>query len=235
VCIQVLDLEDEAVHTQSGNIHNHVITSGAFPETTLASDVSTRRRGVGRWALDLLGAASGDLCGKHRRSEECDDDRHAHRVLATLERNPQILTQLLSTVDTVVGTAGRVGETLVQPGGALPRAVGVLGEAVGEVTRVDGLLFQLVDGAGRTVHRTVDQTGGLRERTLDPGGAVVSERNLGDLLDQAGLRLLQETRDETGRVVRRVQDAAGAVVDLTLEQGRVVAARVVREASPASR
>jgi hypothetical protein len=45
--------------------------------------------------------------------------RIVDRVLATLERNPQLFTQLLSTVDNTVNTVGGVANTALQPGGVV--------------------------------------------------------------------------------------------------------------------
>lgn len=45
--------------------------------------------------------------------------RIVNRVLQTLENNPQVLTQVLSTVDTAVNTVGGVANTALQPGGVV--------------------------------------------------------------------------------------------------------------------
>lgn len=49
--------------------------------------------------------------------------RIVDRVLATLERNPQLFTQLLSTVDNTVNTVGGVANTALQPGGVVGQIV----------------------------------------------------------------------------------------------------------------
>ena len=54
--------------------------------------------------------------------------RIVDRVITTLDRNPRLLTQLLTTVDSVVGTVGGVANTALQPGGVVSQTVGTVGQ-----------------------------------------------------------------------------------------------------------
>ena len=56
------------------------------------------------------------------------------RTLTTIDRNPQILTRLLDSVDKTVGTVGGVANNAIRPGG-------------------------VVDASGNTVERTLDASG----------------------------------------------------------------------------
>lgn len=158
--------------------------------------------------------------------------RIVSRVVRTIDNNPQILTQLLTTVDTVVGTVGAVGNTLVQPGGVATQAVGAVGQTLQNVAQPGGLLSQTVNTLGQTVQRTVSGTGQILERTLDQAGNVVSSRAAGDLLSLQNLRVLRETSGAAGQVVRQVQDQAGAVIEYTVGPGGAVTnARVIQQAT----
>jgi len=131
-----------------------------------------------------------------------------NRVLATLDKNPNIVSGLLLTVDSAVGVVGSVGQNLLQPG---------------------GLLSQTVNTLGQTVNRTVDVTGRIVERTLDTAGRVVGENVVGNV---TSLSVLRETAGAAGGVVRQVRDASGALIEFTLDAaGKVTNARVLQPAS----
>ncbi|HEU4451601.1 MAG TPA: hypothetical protein VFR81_01035, partial [Longimicrobium sp.] len=98
------------------------------------------------------------------------------RTLATIDRNPEILTRLLQSVDNTVNTVGGVANQALQPGGVVDRTVGVVGQTLNNVTAPGGLLTQTVNTLGQTVQTTLDQTGNLVERTLDTTGNVVNSR-----------------------------------------------------------
>lgn len=130
------------------------------------------------------------------------------RTLTTIDRNPEILTRLLQSVDNTVGTVGNVAQTALQPG---------------------GLLSQTVNTLGQTVQRTVDATGNIVEKTLDTTGRVVNSSTVGNV---SSLRVLSENRNSTGQIVRRVQDTAGAVIEVTLDAaGKVIGSKVLSQGS----
>lgn len=135
------------------------------------------------------------------------------RTLTTIDRNPQILERLLTSVDNAVGTVGSVANTALQPG---------------------GVLSQTVNALGQTVQRTLDTTGNIVERTLDTTGKVVNSRTVGSVLDTAatGLRVVNETTNSAGQTVRRLQDSTGGVIEVTLDQaGKIVNSRIVQGAT----
>ena len=156
--------------------------------------------------------------------------RIVDRVLTTLDANPQILTQLMSTVDQTVNTVGGVANTVLQPGGVAENAVGAVGQTLNNVTRPGGLLSQTVNTLGQTVQVTLGTAGSLVERTLDTAGTVVNTRNLGQI---TSLPLVRETRNTTGQTVRQVRHVSGALLEYTLDTtGRVVSSRVLQAAAP---
>ena len=134
--------------------------------------------------------------------------RIVNRVLTTVDRNPEIITGLLTTVDTVLGTVSTVGQSLLQPG---------------------GLLSQTVNTLGQTVVRTLDTTGRIVERTVDATGRMVGENVVGNV---SSLQVVSEARNAAGQVVRQVRDTTGALIEVTLDTaGRVINSRVVQAAA----
>jgi hypothetical protein len=127
------------------------------------------------------------------------------RTLTTIDRNPEILTRLLQSVDNTVGTVGGVAQTALQPGGVLSQTINTLGQ---------------------TVQRTVDTAGNIVEKTLDTTGKVVNSSTVGNV---SSLKVLSETRNG-GQTVRRVQDTAGGVIELTLDTaGKVINSKVLSQ------
>lgn len=127
------------------------------------------------------------------------------RTLTTIDRNPQILTRLLQTVDTTVGTVGgvannairpggvvdrtvgtvgNVANSAIQPGGVVDRTVGTVGGVAGEALKPGSVLSSTVNSLGQTVQRVVDEAGNVVERTLDASGKVLSSR----IVQRAGSR-----------------------------------------------
>ncbi len=147
------------------------------------------------------------------------------RVVQTLDRNPELVTSLLSTVDTTLQTVGGVANTALRPGGVASQAVGVVGSTLNNLTQPGGVLTQTVNTLGQTVQTTLGTTGTLVTRTLDTAGRVVNEQTIGSL---TRLPALQQTTDAAGRIVRQVRTPAGQVVEYVTERsGRLLGARVL--------
>jgi methyl-accepting chemotaxis protein len=135
------------------------------------------------------------------------------RTLTTIDKNPQILERLLTSVDNTVSTVGSVANSALQPGGVLSQTVNTLGQ---------------------TVQRTLDTTGNLVEKTLDTTGKIVNQRTIGSVLDTAatGLRVVNETTNNAGQTVRRLQDSTGGIIEVTLDSaGKIVNSRIVQGAT----
>lgn len=154
------------------------------------------------------------------------------RTLTTIDRNPQILTRLLESVDNTVGTVGGVANTALQPGGVVDRTVGTVGQTLDNVTRPGGLLSQTVNTLGQTVQTTLDASGGLVERTLNTAGQVVNTRTLGSI---TALPLVRETTNAAGQTVRQVRHPSGSLIEYVVGQGgRVLNARVLQGGAQAN-
>jgi hypothetical protein len=100
------------------------------------------------------------------------------RTLQTLDNNPQLVTQLLSTVDNTVNTVGGVANNTVGTVG------GIAGTALRNGQLLDlaasGLtaVSQTVNGTGQTVRRVRDRAGQLLEVVTDTAGRIVSSRRV---------------------------------------------------------
>jgi hypothetical protein len=149
-------------------------------------------------------------------------------VLTFIDNNPEVVSQLVGTVQHTVRTVGGVANTALQPGGVVGQTLGVVGQTLGNLTQPGGVLTETVNALGQTVQTTLETGGGLVERTLDTAGAVVGSRPVGNLLQ---LPLVQETTRAGGESVRQVRDTAGNLIEYTVDSaGRVLNARVLQSA-----
>jgi hypothetical protein len=100
------------------------------------------------------------------------------RTLQTLDNNPQIITQLLSTVDNTVNTVGGVANNTVNTvggvAGTLLRNGQILDLAGSGLTEVSNTL----NNAGQTVRRVTDRNGQLLEVVTDAANRIVSSRRV---------------------------------------------------------
>jgi YD repeat-containing protein len=100
------------------------------------------------------------------------------RTLQTLDNNPQLITQLLSTVDNTVNTVGGVANNTVGTVGGIAgtalRTGQVLDLARSGLTSVS----QTVNTAGQTVRTVRDASGQLLEVVTDAAGRIVSSRRV---------------------------------------------------------
>ena len=155
--------------------------------------------------------------------------RIVNRVVQTLDRNPELVTSLLSAVDSTVGTVGGVANTALQPGGVVSQTVGTVGQTLGNLTQPGGVLTQTVNTLGQTVQTTLGTAGQLVSRTLDSTGRVVGQQTLGTL---TRLPVLRQTAGTAGQVVRQVQGPGGQVIEYVTDRaGRILGARTVQGAA----
>lgn len=121
-----------------------------------------------------------------------DLDNVVHIVdntLTFIDNNPQIISQLGSTLQNTVGAVGGLVRGLV--------------------------LSTTKDALGRTVERLVDQaSGAIVERTLSAAGQAISDKAVGSVLN---LPVVRETTNAAGHLVRQVRDA-GKIIEYTLDK-----------------
>ena len=100
------------------------------------------------------------------------------RTLQTLDNNPQIVTQLLSTVDNTVNTVGGVANNTVGAVGGIATSLLRNGQVL-DLART-GLteVSRTVNTAGQTVRRVTDRSGNLLEVVTDTANRIVSSRQV---------------------------------------------------------
>jgi hypothetical protein len=148
------------------------------------------------------------------------------RTLTFLDNSPQIVTQLMGTVQGALGTVGSTAHQLLRPGGPVTNLVDAVGKTLDEVTRPGGVLSQVVSQTGETLVRALGAGGSIIEHTVDTAGKVTGSREVGSVLD---LGSVSETRNATGQLVRQVRDTSGALIELILDTaGSVTSARVLQ-------
>jgi hypothetical protein len=146
-------------------------------------------------------------------------------VLTFIDNNPEVVTQLVGTVQNTVRTVGGVANTALQPGGVVGQTLEVAGQTLGNLTQPGGVLTQTVNTLGQTVQTTLGSSGDLLQQTLDTAGNVVGSQTLGNLLR---LPVLQETTNAAGQMVRQVRDTAGNLIEYTVgSAGELLNARLL--------
>lgn len=111
------------------------------------------------------------------------------RTLQTLDNNPQLVTQLLSTVDNTVNTVGGVANNaLPVVGGVANNAVNTVGSVANNALRNGSVLnlagaglrevSRTVNSAGQTVRQVTDGSGRTLEVVTDAANRIVSSRNI---------------------------------------------------------
>ena len=123
------------------------------------------------------------------------------QTLTFIDKHPEIIQQLGSTLQNTVGSVGGLVNKLV----------------LGTVT----------NAAGQAVQRVVDQaTGRILEQTLSAAGKVVAEKAVGNL---TSLPVLKTATDAAGNVVKQVRDSSGSIVEYTLSKaGKFLTSRIVQ-------
>ena len=100
------------------------------------------------------------------------------RTLQTLDNNPQIVSQLLSTVDNTVGTVGGVANNAVGTVGGIASSALRTGQVLDLARSGLSAVSQTVNGTGQTVRTVRDRGGQLLEVVTDTAGRIVSSRRV---------------------------------------------------------
>lgn len=218
VVVEVPELTVDSIHLLVDNLRAHLSVDANVANLVLVqagADV-----GIQRVELDIAGVvAEAYLYVDLDNVAEIID-----RALTTLDNNPEILQELVATVDTAVGVVGQVGQAALQPGGVVDQAAGAVGRTLENLTAPNGVLSETLNQAGQTVQTVVTTAGSLVENTLDTAGNVVSSRTLASL---TSLPLVRETTNTAGQAVRTVRDSTGRLIEYTLDRaGKVTNVRL---------
>jgi hypothetical protein len=123
------------------------------------------------------------------------------QTLTFIDKHPEVIQQLGSTLQNTVGSVGGLVNKLV----------------LGTVT----------NAAGQAVQRVVDQaTGQILEQTLSTAGSVIAQKAVGSL---TSLPVIKTATDAAGNVVKQVRDTSGSIVEYTLSKaGKYLSSRIVQ-------
>ena len=100
------------------------------------------------------------------------------RTLQTLDNNPQLVTQLLSTVDNTVNTVGGVANNTVGTVGSIAGTALRNGQILNLVASGLTQVSQTVNASGQTVRQVRDGAGQLLEVVTDSANRIVSSRRV---------------------------------------------------------
>ena len=172
VLLDVPDLSVEQITLEVDNLQVHIALDARLAnllKLTAGADAS-----IDKVKLDIKGVhAQATLIVR------LDNVRAIiERTLQTLDNNPQILTQLLSTVDNTVNTVGGVANNTVGVVGNLTQGI-LRSGALLDLTRGGlSVVNQTLNTAGQTVRRLRASDGALYEVVTDTANRILSSRKL---------------------------------------------------------
>src|SRR5215210_7008348 len=123
------------------------------------------------------------------------------RALEAINRNPQILSEVVQDVDSAAGGAGR----------GVEQEVGQVREATPQTGDVD----RTPHATNQTARRAGDEPGNVTEPALNESEETEDEEATGAL---SGAQIEEEYVDERGRIVGRARDESGNVVEGVLDE-----------------
>lgn len=95
------------------------------------------------------------------------------RALTTIDRNPQIIDSLFSTLDNTVNTVGKVADTALQPGGVVSEAVQTVGSVANTALQPGGVVSEAVQTVGSVANNAL-QPGGVVSQAVNTVGQVAN-------------------------------------------------------------
>jgi hypothetical protein len=173
VVLDVPDLSVEQITLEVDNLQVHIALDARLAnllKLTAGADAS-----IDKVKLDIKGVqATATLVVR------LDNVRAIiERTLQTLDNNPQLITQLLSTVDNTVNTVGGVANNTVGTVGGIAGTALRNGQLLNLAASGLTAVSQTVNGAGQTVRTVRDRAGQLLEVVTDSAGRIVSSRRVG--------------------------------------------------------
>jgi hypothetical protein len=137
------------------------------------------------------------------------------RTLETIDRNPELLANLLKPVGEAVGAIGRTVEQTVPP----------LGQAVGST--VEKTVPQVGKAVGDTVEKTVPQVGKAVGDTVEKAAPQVGKA-VGDTVEKT----VPQVGQAVGSTVEKTGQAVGGTVEKAVPQVEKAVGGTVEKAAP---
>jgi hypothetical protein len=231
VVLDVPNVSVDEITLEVNNIHAHVSLDAKVAK--LVSLNVGADAGIDRVYLGIRGVQA----EAYLKVDLDNVTKIVDRVLTTIDRNPEIISGLLQTLETTVTTVGSVANTALQPGGVVSQVVETVGDVANTALQPGGVVSQVVQTVGDVantalqpggvVSQVVETVGDVAQTTLQPGG-VASQlvgavggtlQNLtaeGGLLSAQGINALGQTIartvDGTGRILERTLDQTGNLI-----------------------
>jgi hypothetical protein len=172
VLLDVPNLSVESITLEVDNLQAHIALDARLAnllKLTAGADVS-----IDKVKLDIKGVqATATLVVRLENVRAIIE-----RTLQTLDNNPQLVTQLLSTVDHTVNTVGGVANNAVGTVGGIASSALRTGQVLDLAKAGLSTVSQTVNGSGQTVRRVRDSAGQLLEVVTDTAGRIVSSRRV---------------------------------------------------------
>jgi len=172
VLLDVPNLSVESITLEVDNVQAHIALDARLAnllKLTAGADVS-----IDKVKLDIKGVqATATLVVRLENVRAIIE-----RTLQTLDNNPQLVTQLLSTVDNTVNTVGGVANNTVGTVGGIASSALRTGQVLDLARSGLTAVSQTVNGSGQTVRRVRDSAGQLLEVVTDTAGKIVSSRRV---------------------------------------------------------
>lgn len=159
-----------------------------------------------------------------------------NRVVDTVGGNRDALQALIDTLGNTLKEAGSEDDLskVVEAANGGSEADGdgmATARTPGETVRGSSLLRESTSDRGRSMRRSVNESGDVIEATLDEAGEVMGEKIAGNV---ANFLVEEEYTDEAGQTVQRVSDnESGRGIERVLDgSGGLVAFRVLGSSAP---
>jgi hypothetical protein len=156
-------------------------------------------------------------------------------VLTTIDRNPEIITGLLATIDNTVSTVGNVANTALAPNGVVAQTVGTVGQIANTALQPGGVVTDLVNTVGSVANTAlqpggvvtdlVNTVGGVANTALAPNGVIAQTVGTVGGIANTALQpggVVSQTVGTVGDIANNTVNTLGNVTNTALQPGGVV-------------
>lgn len=218
VVLDIPNVSIDEITLEVNNIHAHVSLDAKVAklvELAVGADA-----GIDRVYLGIRGVQA----EAHLKVDLDNVATIVDRVLTTIDRNPEIITGLLETLETTVNTVGNVANNALAPNGVVAQTVGTVGQIANTALQPGGVVTDLVNTVGSVantalapngvVAQTVGTLGNVANTALAPNGVVA--QTVGTVGDIANTALapngvLAQTVNTVGNVANTALQPNGVV------------------------
>ena len=229
VVLDIPNLSVDEITLEVNNIHAHVSLEAKVAklvELTVGADA-----GIDRVYLGIRGVQA----EAHLRVNLDNVATIVDRVLTTIDRNPEIITGLLETLETTVNTVGNVASTALAPNGVVAQTVGTVGQIANTALQPGGVVTDLVNTVGTVantalapngvVAQTVGTLGDVANTALAPNGVVAQTVGTVGSVANTALQpngVVSQAVGTVGDIANNTVNTVGGVANTASQPGGVV-------------